>query len=82
MPDGSVLIDGMTPIEGVNQHLGLNLEEPYYYTIAGFILTQLGRIPRLGDRVEKESLLLQVQAMDGLRIASVLLARIPPSSIE
>ena len=77
MPDGSVMIDGMTSIEDVNQHLNLNLEDPYYYTIAGYILAQLGRIPRTGDTVEKDGVHLRVQTMDGLRIASVLLTRRP-----
>ena len=77
MPDGSVLIDGMTSIEDVNQHLNLNLDDPYYYTIAGYILAQLGRIPRVGDSIEKDGIQLRVQAMDGLRIASVLLTHRP-----
>jgi CBS domain containing-hemolysin-like protein len=70
-PDGSALIDGMTLIEEVNQELGLNLEDPYYYTIAGFVLAQLGRIPRTGDAVDHNGVRLRVEAMDGLRIASV-----------
>jgi len=75
LPDGSVLIDGMTSIEDVNEHLHLNLNDPYYYTIAGYILAQLGHIPRVGDSIEHDSVHLRVQAMDGLRIASVLLPR-------
>jgi putative hemolysin len=63
----------MTSIEDVNEHLHLNLADPYYYTIAGYILAQLGHIPRVGDSVEKDGIHLRVQAMDGLRIASVLL---------
>lgn len=80
MPDGSVLIDGMTLIEDVNQHLNLSLEDPYYYTIAGFILAQLGRIPRVGDTVEIGNALFQVHTMDGLRIANVLLTRHSPEN--
>lgn len=80
LPDGSVLIDGKTLIEEVNQQLGLNLNDPYYYTIAGFILSQLGRIPRPGEVVEKDGLRLRVEKMDGLRIASVSLSRNPKGS--
>jgi putative hemolysin len=70
----------MTLIEDVNQHLDIDLEDPYYFTIAGFILSRLGRIPRAGDTVEKDDILLRVQAMDGLRIASVLLTRRPTTT--
>ena len=80
-PDGSHLIDGMTLIEEVNQRLGLNLSDPHYYTIAGYILSQLGRIPRVGDSVEKDGVHWRVEAMDGLRIASVGLERRPPNSV-
>ncbi len=79
-PDGTHLIDGMTLIEEVNQQLSLNLDDPYYYTIAGFILSQLGRIPRVGDTVEKDGVRLKVEAMDGLRIASVSLSQCPPQA--
>jgi CBS domain containing-hemolysin-like protein len=75
MPDGSILIDGKTLIEEVNQQLGLNLTDPHYYTIAGFILDQLGRIPHPGESVEKDGVRLRVEEMDGLRIASVSLVR-------
>jgi CBS domain containing-hemolysin-like protein len=74
--DGSVIIDGLTLIEEVNEQLGLNLQDPNYDTIAGFVLGGLGRIPRVGDIVERDGVRLRVEAMDGLRIASVSL--LPP----
>ena len=76
-PDGTILIDGMTFIEDVNRHLDLDLNDPYYDTIAGFILTRLGRIPKEGDTVfdEDNDIQLKVQAMDRLRIAQVALKR-------
>jgi CBS domain containing-hemolysin-like protein len=77
MPDGSVLIDGRTLIEEVNQQLGMALADPYYYTIAGYFLAQLGRIPRSGESIEKDGVRLRVEAMDGLRIARVSLVRQP-----
>jgi putative hemolysin len=65
-------------IEEVNERLGLNLQDPNYDTIAGYILGKLGRIPRSGDSVESDSgegvgVRLRVEAMDGLRIARLSL---------
>ncbi len=74
-PDGSVLIDGLTLIEAVNQQLGLNLSDPHYDTIAGYFLGKLGRIPKIGDVVDSGGVQLKVQAMDGLRIARLSLSR-------
>jgi len=77
MPDGSILIDGKTLMEEVNEQLGLDFTDPNYYTIAGFVLAQLGRIPRIGEAIEKDGIRLRVEAMDGLRIASVSLTHHP-----
>jgi CBS domain containing-hemolysin-like protein len=77
LADGSVIIDGMTLIEEVNEELGLHLQDENYDTIAGFMLGGLGRIPRVGDTIERDGVCLRVEIMDGLRISS--LALLPPS---
>ena len=75
-PDGSILIDGMTLIEDVNERLGLDLSDPHYDTIAGFVLGKLGRIPQVNDTVESNGVRIRVDAMDGLRVARLVLERI------
>lgn len=88
LPDGSVLIDGLTLIEEVNDQLDLNLREDYYDTIAGYVMGRLGRIPRLHDVVEADGVRLQVEEMDRLRVARVKLTRLdnlpnrPPTKNE
>lgn len=79
-PDGSILIDGLTLIEDVNQQLGLKLAEPNYDTIAGFVLGKLGRIAQPGDFVEGGGVNIKVEDMDGMRIARVSLHRIVAST--
>ena len=73
LPDGSALIEGMTAIDEVNDKFGLDLADENYDTIAGFVLGKLGRIAKVGDMVEADSVKLKVEAMDGLRIARVSL---------
>ena len=77
-PDGSALIDGMAMIETVNQHFSLNLYDPNYDTIAGYILGRLGRVAQAGDSVEdqEQRVFLQVERMDRLRIAQIRLQRL------
>jgi putative hemolysin len=75
-PDGSVLIDGLTLMEAVNQQLELNLSDPHYDTIAGYFLGKLGHIPKIGDVVEAGSVRLKVESMDGLRISQLSLVRL------
>jgi putative hemolysin len=79
-PDGSALIDGLTMIEEVNDRFGLDLTDPDYDTIAGFLLGRLGRLAHLGDAVIVGGVRLRVEAMDGLRIARLSLARTDSTS--
>jgi CBS domain containing-hemolysin-like protein len=76
LADGSILIDGLTLIEEVNDQLGLNLQDPNYDTIAGYVLGKLGRIPRPHEIIDGEGVRLKVEAMDGLRISKLLLTRL------
>lgn len=77
LPDGSSLVDGLTIIEEINQHFSLNLADPHYDTIAGFILGRLGRLAQVGDIVDTEGVRLGVAAMDGLRIERVSITPMP-----
>ncbi len=80
LPDGSALIDGLTLIEEVNEHLNLNLQDPNYDTIAGYVLGKLGRIPKTGDIIEAGGIRLRVEAMDDLRISRLSLTRLDDTS--
>ena len=54
-PDGSVIVNGTTPIRDVNRALGLDLpEEGDFTTVAGLVLARSGRIPAAGERVAVE----------------------------
>ena len=76
--DGSVLVDGLTLIEEVNDHLTLCLDDPKFDTIAGYLIGKLGRIPKLGDTYDdlEHGISLKVESMDRLRIDRVLIKRI------
>ncbi len=77
LPDGSSLVDGLTIIDEINEHFSLDLSDPHYDTIAGFILGRLGRLAQVGDSVDAEGVRLGVVAMDGLRIERVSITPLP-----
>ena len=58
-----------------NEEMELNLPEGDYETIAGFILSQLGEIPSVGDQFEYNNLLFRIQEMDRFRIESILIRK-------
>lgn len=83
-PDGSVTLDGRTPIAEVTPLVPLGAVDGGYETIAGYVLDRTGRIPRAGERVETDGLTIQIDRMDRLRIAQVtiFLAEATASSHE
>lgn len=77
--DGSWLVEGGLPVEELQDALELGplpgQEEHEYTTVAGFVLHQLGRIPRAADAFEWEELRFEVVDMDGRRVDKVLVTR-------
>lgn len=79
LPDGTSIVDGLTPLEDVNEHFHLRLADPHYDTLAGFILGRLGRLAQVGDSVVADGVRLKVEALDGRRIARVSLTPAAPA---
>ncbi len=77
-PDGSAQVDGMTLIAEVNEQLGLNLMNPHYDTLAGYLLEKLGRIPQQGEQYDDvpNGIRLTVTQMERLRIALVQIEKL------
>jgi putative hemolysin len=78
--DGSWLVDGGIPLDRVRELLGGDLHFPgeetgAYHTLAGFMLYQLGYIPKPTEWVAWCGYRIEVVDMDGNRIDRLLLAR-------
>jgi CBS domain containing-hemolysin-like protein len=75
LPKGEAIIDGLVLVSDVNERFDLNLDAENYDTLGGLIWGELGRQPRVGDEVDVDGVTLRVEAMDGLRVASIRLIR-------
>lgn len=52
LPDGSILVDGMISLHDLEEELDIKIEEKLHYdTLAGLILSLLGRFPEQGENV-------------------------------
>ncbi len=71
----TVQVDAGMRIDEANERLGLALPEGDYDTLAGFILTRLGRIPRVGEELHHDGVRLVVSEMKGVKIERVLVQR-------
>lgn len=66
--DSSYMIDGSTLIEEVEEKLGIQIKKEDNTTIAGAVLSELGRLPRVGDKVDFENFMFTVKGLKGRRI--------------
>ncbi len=81
LPDGSLRLDGLMLLTDFNDVFGVNLVDPNYETVAGYMMGQLDRIPKAGDEVDvplndHDRLCLRVEVMDGKRIAWIVMTRV------
>src|SRR5581483_147165 len=76
--DGKIEADAMLRVDEANAQLDVDLpESDDYETLAGLVLTRLGRVPKEGESTRIGSLKLTVLQMQGPRIQKVLITRIP-----
>src|SRR5690606_1289858 len=76
----TVQVDGALSVEEAREELGLDIPEGEYDTIAGFVLEQLGHIPKVGEKVEVDNHRLTVTEMRNVRIQTLRLTRLSDSS--
>jgi putative hemolysin len=75
--DGEVELDGLLNLDDFAEETGVTLPDGPYETVAGYITSQLGRLPAVGDQCRVDGHLLSVVAMDSRRIDRVLVRRLP-----
>ncbi len=74
--DGSLLLDGTLSIDEVKDFLSIDElpgeNEAAYETLGGMLMTELGRIPDVGDQLFWRGILFEIVDMDGYRVDKVL----------
>ncbi|PHP53254.1 hemolysin family protein [Actinomyces ruminis] len=78
--DDTVVIDGLATRTEVGRALGHELPAGPFDTLGGFIMAELGRIPRVDDVVAWDGLRLRVTALDGRRVDKVAVAELDASA--
>jgi len=74
---GDVEVDGLLNLEDFADRTGVRLPEGPYETVAGFMMAELGRLPQLGDTLERLGRRFVVTELDGRRVARVRLTVVP-----
>ena len=71
----TVQIDGSMRVEDANEELGFGLPEGDYDTVAGFVLSLLGYIPKEGEQLRYNGLKLVIIEMRGLKVEKILVTK-------
>jgi CBS domain containing-hemolysin-like protein len=81
LADGGVIFDAALNVRDLQAQYNIALpEDPAYATVGGFVLDQLGSIPRGGESFEYGEFRFTVVEMDGKRVARVKIERVGPST--
>jgi putative hemolysin len=75
-------IDARISIEDFAEDTGVQLEDGDYETVAGFVISKLGRIPTVGDVIEVGGVVLEVTEMVGHRITRLGMTQLPVAEEE
>lgn len=68
LPDGTYSVSGLLLTEDIESKFETNIDDEHNDTIGGVVFSQLGRMPKVGDRVELSGLAFTVTELDGARI--------------
>lgn len=74
--EGKWRVAGQTPIRKVNELIQAEIESSMVVTIGGLVMTQLGRLAKVGDQVQFGDFLAEVLEINGRRIVSIELSRV------
>lgn len=73
--DGVWIVDGSLPVEDLGRLIGHELDDDEWNTVAGILMAELGRIPKVGDEVGFEDHRLKAVGLRGRRITRVEVRR-------
>lgn len=79
--DGSYSVSGGMLVEDLEDELGIELSDRDEDTIGGVVLSELGRSPAIGDRVELGAVVLEVLDVDNNRIKDLRLTVQKPETV-
>jgi len=71
-------IDASISLNDFNDLLEVEISTEDSDTLGGFLFTQFGRVPEVGEKVEHEHLTMRIETIEGRRIRKVRVIRTPP----
>ena len=78
--DNTWTVDGLCDIDEFKERFGIETlpdeEHDHFQTMGGFVTSQFGYIPKVGEVCEWNGFRFKVKAMDGVRVEKILITRL------
>ncbi|RYF30486.1 MAG: hypothetical protein EOO38_32345 [Cytophagaceae bacterium] len=75
LPGGAYDVDGIAPLEEIEDTLKIAFHAHNTRTVAGFIMERLGRMPRVGDHISEGGYTFYIMEVHGPRLRRVRIQR-------
>ena len=82
LAEGVLLVAGRTPIDEVNEILGIELPATEWDTVGGLMFNLLGHVPVEGETVMFQGIEFRAERIQGRRILTVRINRLQPEPAE
>lgn len=76
--DGSLTVDARLDVEDLEDYLRVDLPEGKFESVGGLIISLLGRVPHVGEKVVIDGIEMEVLLATDRKIEKVIVRRIPP----
>ena len=80
--ENTVIADARTPIDDINEQMGLALPEEEFDTIGGLVFGLFGKPPKQGEKIGYDGIDLVVEKTDGHRIEKVKIIMVERTLLE
>ncbi len=76
--DGTVSVHARLDVEELEDHLGVELPDGKFESVGGFVMSLLGRVPEVGERVVYQELEMVIEAADTRKIEKIRVRKLSP----
>jgi len=78
--DGSITVDARLDVEELEDYLKVEFPEGKFESVGGFIISLLGRVPEVGERIEYKNIVMVIEAANSRKIEKIHIRSIDQES--
>jgi CBS domain containing-hemolysin-like protein len=80
--DGSITVDARLDVEELEDYLDVKFPEGKFESVGGFVISLLGKVPEVDERVVYQNIEMIVEAANNRKIEKLRIRRVRPEASE